>query len=177
MPLTRENKATEIATVTAMAEDSSAVYLTDFKGLTVEQVNMLRGKFYESGVKYRVVKNTLLRIALQSIGGYEDLFEHLSGPTAVAFCEDPSAPARVIKQFKANTSQAQPALKAAYVGGSVYAGDQIDVLASLKSREELLGDVVGLLLSPMANIVGAIQAPGATLAAILETLQEEEDAS
>lgn len=175
MPLTREQKAAEVAAVSEMLNGTTAVYLTDFMGLDVEQINKLRGRFHESGVRYRVVKNTLLRIALAEKGGYEGLYEHLAGPTAVAFSTDPSAAARVIKRFKVDTSQALPALKVAYVDGAVYQGDQIDALAALKSKEELLGDVVGLLLSPMANIVGAIQAPGATLAAVLETLQEEAD--
>ncbi len=173
MALTKEQKAAEVAAVTEMLSDSTAIYLTDFMGMNVEQINALRGRFHESGVKYRVVKNTLMRRALEVHGGYEALYEHLSGPTAIAFCADPSAPARAIKRFRANTSLSVPALKAAFVSGDVYTGDQIDVLASLKSKEELLGDITGLLLSPIANIVGAVQAPGATLAAILETLQEE----
>ena len=173
MALTRERKATEVAQVAALLNDSGAVYLTDYMGLTVEQINQLRGRFHESGVRYRVVKNTLLRIALEEIGGFDALYEHLRGPSAVALSSDPSAPARAIKRFKAETGSTLPALKVAFVDGSVYAGDQLDVLSSLKSREELIGDIVGLLLSPMSNIVGAVQAPGATLAAILETLQEE----
>ncbi len=173
MPLTREQKAAEVAAVTEMLNDSTAVYLTDFMGLNVEQLNQLRGEFHQSGVQYRVVKNTLLRIALEEIGGYEGLYEHLSGPSAVAFCADPSAAARVIKRFKIDTSQLLPALKVAYVDGAVFAGDQIEALAALKSKEELLGDVVELLLSPLTNIAGAIQTPGATLAAILETLHKE----
>ena len=174
MPLTRERKAEEIATVTTMVEESAAVYVTDFMGLTVEQINMLRGQFYESGVKYRVVKNTLLRKALESIGGYDDLIEHLAGPTAIALCPEPSIPARVIRKFKTDSSQSLPTLRAAFVDGTVYDGEQIDFLASLKSREELIGDVIGLLLSAISNVIGAVQAPGATLAAILETLQEKD---
>ena len=173
MPLTRKQKAAEVVAVTELLHGTAAVYLTDYMGLNVEQINQLRGRFHESGVRYRVVKNTLLRLALEEIGGYEGLYAHLDGPTAIAFCADPSAPARVMKRFRMDTSQSLPALKVAYVDGGIYAGDQIDALAALKSKEELLGDIVGLLLSPMTQVMRAVSAPGETLVAVLQTLQEE----
>ena len=177
MALTKEQKTEEIAEVTALLEDAGTVYLTDYMGLDVERVNELRARFYESEVKYRVVKNTLLRKALENFDAYEGLYEYLKGPTAVAFSSDPSTAARVIKRFKVDTSSEMPVVKAAYVEGAIYAGDQIDVLASLKSKDELLGDIAGLLLSPMANVVGALQAPGGAIAAIVEALQDRDDES
>ncbi len=173
MPLQRKQKEAQVAAVSQLLQHAAAVYLTDFKGLTVEEMNRLRGEFHESEVKYRVVKNTLLRHALTEAGGFDGLLDFLNGPTAVALSETPATPARVIKRFHRDTNQLRPTLKAAWVDGAVFADDQIDTLAALKSKEDLLGDVVGLLLSPMSNVVGALQAPGAALAGILETLQDK----
>lgn len=173
MPLTREQKAEEVTVVTGRLQDNPAVYITDYKGLKVEEVNDLRQRFRESGVEYRVVKNTLLRRAMEDVGGYEDLFTHLHGPTAVAFSTEPAAAARVIKDFTKDTRLAFPTLKVAYVDGAVFAGDQLDALASLKSKDEIVGGVVGLLLSPISNVIGAVQAPGGTLVAILEAIQDK----
>lgn len=172
MPLTREQKAAAVEGITGQVDAIPALYLTDYKGLTVDQINDLRRRFRASGVEYKVVKNTLLRRALEGLGGYEDLFDHLHGPTAMALSEEPAAPARVIKKFTRDTKLALPELKVAFIDGAVYGGDQIDALAALKSKNELLADIIGLLMAPMTNIIGALQAPGANLAAILETLQE-----
>ncbi len=172
MPLTREQKAAEVASVADRLSDCTAVYLTNYEGLDVEQVNDLRRRFRASGVEYKVVKNTLLKRAMEGIGGYDGLYEYLKGPTAVAISTEPAAAARVIKAFVSDTRLERPSLKAAYVDGAVFGSDQIDVLALLKSKEELVGDVIGLLLSPIQTIMGALTAPGSNVAAILETLQE-----
>ncbi len=172
MSLTREQKASQIAQVVAQLDRAKAVYLTDYKGLNVDQVNDLRNRFRASGVEYRVVKNTLLRRALEQVGGYEGLYEYLHGPTAAAFSGEPSAAARVIKEFVKMTPIRAPELKAAFVDGSLYGGAEIDALASLKSRDDLLGDILGLLQSPICSIAGAVQAPGSTLASLLVAMQE-----
>ncbi len=174
MPLTREQKAAAVEQISGKLEQTPTLYLTDYKGLTVAQANELRRRFRDSGVEFKVIKNTLLRLAMERLGGYDALYEHLSGPTAVAFSEEPAAPARVIKGFLRDADTERPALKVAYVDGSVYLKDQLDVLAALKSKDELLADILGLLRSPMANVVGALQAPGTRLAAILETLAAQE---
>ncbi len=174
MPLTKEQKATAVDAITGQLEATPMVYLTDYKGLTVEQANDLRRRFRESGVAYKVVKNTLLRRAMESLGGYDDLYDYLQGPTAVAFSEEPAAPARVIKEFTKDTRQDLPELKVAYIDGAVYGAGQLDVLAALKSKNELIGDVVGLLMAPIFNIVGALEAQGINLAAILQTISEKE---
>ena len=176
MALTREEKATEIDLIAEELEKNLAVYLTDYMGLNVEAMGNLRQKFRESGIVYRVVKNTLLRCAMEKNGGYEGLFEYLHGATAVALANEPSMPARVIKEFKKGSDSDLPGLRAAFVDGAVFDGEQIDVLAKLKSRDEILGDVIGLLLSPASSLASAIQAPGGTLQAILESLQEPNEA-
>ena len=172
MPLTKAEKASQIAEVVDQLDQAEAVYLTDYKGLKVGQVEDLRDRFRASGVRYRVVKNTLLKRALEQAGGYDSLLEYLHGPTAAAFSAEPASAARVIKEFVRANSSASLALKAAFVDGAVYSGEEIDTLASLKSRDEMLGDIVGLLLSPICNVVGAVQNPGATLASILVAMQD-----
>ncbi len=174
MPLTKEQKATEVEAITGQLEAAPMLYLTDYKGLNVEQANDLRRRFREAGVGYKVVKNTLLRLAMEGIGGYDALYDHLSGPTAIALSEEPAAPARVIKDFTRDTKQELPELKVAYIDGDIYQADQLDVLASLKSKNELIGDIVGLLMAPITNVVGALQAQGTNLLAILQTISEKE---
>ena len=175
MPLTREQKAAAVDVIADHLEAAPAIYLTDYKGLTVEQANDLRRRFREAGVEFKVVKNTLLRLAMERLGGYDELYDHLHGPTAMALSEEPAAPARVIKKFTEDSRLELPELKVAYVDGAVYPGAQLDALASLKSKDELLGDIVGLLMAPITNVIGAMQAQGANLAAILQTIMEAED--
>jgi large subunit ribosomal protein L10 len=155
-------------------ENAPTVYLTNYSGLTVAQANELRGRFLKAGVEFRVVKNTLLRLAMDRVGGFDDLFDCLSGPTAIALTEEPSAPARVIKKFVTDAKVENPSLKGAQVEGAVYHADALNLLAELKSKDELLGDILMLLASPMANIVGAIQAPGSTVAGAIQVLAERE---
>jgi len=174
MPMTKSNKEAVVEEIAQTLDGSSIVYLTDYSGLTVDQANELRNRFRKSGVRYKVYKNTLIRRAMEKLGGYDELFDHLQGPTAVAFCEEPSAPARVIKNFVRDESVERPELKAAFVDGAFYAPGSLDVLASLKSKDELLGDVVGLLMAPITNIVGAIEAPGRTIAGAIKTLADKE---
>lgn len=174
MPMTREQKAAAVDQITELLEATPAIYLTDYKGLTVDQVNDLRKRFRASGIDYKVIKNTLLRLAMERQGGYEELFDHLNGPTAVAFTEEPASPARVIKDYLKDARTEKPELKAAFVDGSVYQADQLDVLAALKSKDELIADIIGLLLSPINNVVGGLQAQGQNLVGAIKTIAEKE---
>lgn len=176
MPMTRNEKAAAVDEITELLDRAPTVYLTNYSGLTVDQANELRDRFRKAGVEFRVLKNTLVRLAMERIGGYDDLVEHLSGPTAVAFSEEPAAPARVIKDFLGDLNTEKPQLKAAYIGGAFYGAEALDVLASLKSKDELIGDIVGLLLAPASNIVGAIQSPAQTLAGAIKVIAEKEEA-
>ena len=175
MALTREEKADIIDDISEKLENAPTVYLTNAKGLSVAEANELRGRFFQSDVQYAVVKNTLARIAMERVGGFDDLKEHLSGPTAIAFSESPNAPARAIQDFLEDTELERPELKAAYVDGDLYDADALDVLANLKSREELIGEIITLLQSPMQNVVGALQSQGGQLAGILKALAEREE--
>jgi large subunit ribosomal protein L10 len=185
--LTRDEKADIIDDISAKLEEAPTVYLTNAKGLTVAESNDLRGRFFESDVEFAVVKNTLARIAMERAGNggdFDDLKEHLTGPTAIAFSESPNAPARVIQNFheqhapeeeEEDGEPTRPTLKAAYVDGALYDADALDVLADLKSREELIGEVLTLLQSPIKNIVGALTAQGDQIAGLAEALAEREE--
>ncbi len=175
MALTKQQKTTIVEEVTSQLEEAASIYLTNASGLTVENANTLRKKFRDSDVQYRVVKNTLLRLAMDKVGGLEDLYGHLAGPTAVAFTNEPAAPARIMKEFAKGPGAGLPELKGAFVDGAVYGSDSLDVLASLKSKDELVGDIIGLLMSPMTNDVGALQAQGGNLVGVLKTIAEREE--
>lgn len=176
MALTKDQKVQAVEEISELLEKSPIIYITNYSGLDVAQAGELRTRFREMGVQYKVVKNTLLKRALDEKGGFEDLYEHLNGPTAVAFSEDPAAPARVIKKYTTDTRGELPSLKVAYVDGAIYQGDALETLAALKSKEELIGDIAGLLLSPITNIVSALQAPSAAIVGALKTISETGEA-
>jgi large subunit ribosomal protein L10 len=174
MPMTKDQKTVAVEEISEKLNGVSTLYLTNHSGLTVAQVNDLRNRFRTAGIEYRVLKNTLVRLAMERKGGYDELFEHLNGPTAVAFSHEPAAPARVMKKFLQEKNLQKPEFKAAYVDGAVFAGESLDALAALRSKDELVGDIIGLLLSPIQNVVGALQAQGQNIVGILKTLSERE---
>jgi large subunit ribosomal protein L10 len=176
MSKNRAEKAEIIDQIGEKLSEYSILYLTNFEGLTVAQSNDLRGRFREAGVDYQVTKNTLARIALDRVEGKDALEEFFAGPTAVAFSEDPAKPARVIQDFIEDEDVDRPKLKVAWIEGEMYDDPEaLDTLADLKSREELIGEIVGLLLSPAQNVVGSLQGSEQRLAGILQSLAEEED--
>jgi large subunit ribosomal protein L10 len=174
--MTRTEKAAAIEELKEKFENSSFFYVTDSSTLTVEQVNKLRGLLFEQGIEMKVVKNTLAKKALESAPderNYAELFDSLKGPTALMFTEVANAPARIIKDFRKENER--PLIKAAYIDSSVYVGDdQLDALAALKSKEELLGEIVGLLQSPIKNVLGSLQSGGNTIMGLLKALEERE---
>ena len=174
MPKNRAEKAEIIDEIGEKLDEYPILYLTNFSGLTVAQSNDLRGRFREAGVEYQVTKNTLAKIALDRLEGMDALEEFFAGPTAVAFSEDPAKPARVIQDFVEDEDVERPELKVAWIEGELYEGsDALDTLADLKSREELVGEIVGLLLSPAQNVVGGLKGTGQNLAGILKSLADE----
>ena len=176
MPLTKNQKAVVVDEMVSLLEKTPTVYLTNFSGLTVDESTALRDRFAENGVEFKVVKNTLLKLAMEQVGGFDDLYEYLNGPTAVALSEEPASPAKVIKAFAKDHDDDLPALKAALVDGSFYQGSALDMLASLKSKDELLGDIVGLLMSPMTNVVGGLTSPGSTLVGVIKEIADKAEA-
>ena len=153
------------------------LYITDASSLTVEDVNKLRRLCFERGVQFEVVKNTLLKKALETYGEkYEGLFEILHGHTSVMLCESSTEPARVIKKFRKDADKERPVLKGAYIGEAIFIGDdQLEAISNMKSREELIGEIIGLLQSPAKNVISALQSSGGKLAGILKTLSEKEE--
>lgn len=176
MAMNRNQKAELIEEIGGKLDQYPVIYLTNYSGLTVAQANELRNLFRDAGVDFKVYKNTFVRLAMEERGGYEGVFEHLNGPTAVALSDEPSKPARVIKKFLEGKDNTKPELKGAYIDGAIYGGDALDVLSKLKSKQEVLGDIIGLLLSPMANVVGALQSAGGNLAGAIQTIAEREEA-
>ena len=176
MPLTREQKQEALADIQATLAEASTVYLTDYKGLTVDQANQLRRAFREADVQFRVLKNTLLRRAMEEQGGFDDLLDQLNGPTAVAFTNDPASPAKVMKKFLEETGGELPRFKGAFVEGAIYEEGQLDALASLESKDELVADILGLLMAPINNVASALNAQGAGLASVIQQISEKEEA-
>ena len=149
-------------------------YLADISGLNAEDTSDLRRLCFSQEVKLVVVKNTLLRKALEQSGkDATELFDALKGNTSVMFTEQGNVPAKLIKEF--SKKHKKPVLKAAYVEESVYVGaDQLDALVAVKSKNELIADVVALLGSPMQTLLGQLQSGGNTIHGVLDTLKEKE---
>ena len=170
--MTKTEKQASIVSLTDKFANSNFFYFTDTSGLTVEKINQLRRICFEKGIQLQVAKNTLIKKALVAGGKFtDDLDPVLSGPTAIMFTETGNLPARVIKQFR--KSDTKPALKGAYIDSAVYIGEnQLEALINVKSKEELVGDIIGLLQSPAKNVISALKSSGGKLAGIVKTLQE-----
>lgn len=175
MPLTKEQKQEALGAIADQFEDANTVYLTDYQGLSVEQVTALRRSFREADVQYKVLKNTLLRRVMEERGGFDELLDQLHGPTAVAFTNDPAGPAKVLKKFLEDNDIEIPRFKGAYIDGAVYGEGQLDVLAQLKSKDELLADILGLLMAPITNVASALGAQGSGLASVIQQIAEKEE--
>ncbi|HMU68723.1 MAG TPA: 50S ribosomal protein L10 [Cyclobacteriaceae bacterium] len=174
------NKEQKTAVIEELKETVSKYdnfYLTDASAMTVEEVNKLRRMCFENGIRYEVVKNTLLRKAFEAHGvKYEGLFNLLHGETSVMFSESSNQPAKLIKKFRKENDKEKPLLKGAYVGADVFLGDNsLDALISLKSKEELIGEIIGLLQSPAKNVISALLSSEQKLAGIVKTLSEKEE--
>lgn len=173
--MTRDNKAAVVEELKAKFAEASSFYITDSSELSVLQVNNLRRLCFEKDIELKVVKNTLVKKALESIsedGKYDELYGSLAGPTSLMFCETANSPAKVIEQFRKDHDK--PVLKAAYIDSSIYLGDDsVKELAALKSKEELIGDVIMLLQSPIKNVVSALQSGGKTIAGLVKALEEK----
>lgn len=170
----KEDKAIVIEKIAATLKEYSCFYLTDTTGMNAEQTSALRRACFNAEVKMVVVKNKLLHKALEQMeADYSGLYPALTGTTAMMFSNVGNAPAKTIKEFH-KTGVEMPTLKAAYVEETVYMGaDQLDALSRIKSKNELIADVVALLQSPAKNVVAALQSSGNKLHGILETLSNK----
>ena len=167
----KEEKAQVIDEIVSILAAYPTVYVTDISGLTVAQSNDLRRTCYKKGVKLKMVKNTFLKRAMeQSETDYSEIYTALHGTSAIMVAETGNAPARIIKEFRGKKEI--PTVKAAYIEETVYFGDQLDFLCSIKSRDELLGDIVSLLQSPANNVISALQSAGFKLSGLAKALSE-----
>lgn len=170
--MTKEEKNIEIDNLTGVLEGSNIIYIADIAGLNAEQTSNLRRLCHKSSVKLNVVKNTLLKKAMERSGkNFEELYDVLKGNTSIMISETGNAPAKLIKEFR--KKQEKPVLKGAYVEEAVYLGDdQLEALSTLKSKEELIGDVIALLQSPAKNVVSALQSGKNKLGGLIKALEE-----
>ncbi|MDZ4751405.1 MAG: 50S ribosomal protein L10 [Flavobacteriales bacterium] len=171
--MTKEQKQQEIIEIAELISGSPVFYLTDTSSLNAEATSSLRRECYKAGVQMRVVKNKLLLKALEGIDGkdYSPLYPALKGNTALMLAEVGNVPARLIKDFR--VKHKMPTLKAAFIMEDCYVGDdQLPALVAIKSKEELLGDLVALLQSPARNVISALQSGGNTIAGLVKTLEE-----
>jgi large subunit ribosomal protein L10 len=173
--MTREEKNAIIDALTEQINARGHIYLTDISTMNAGDTSDLRRKCFEKDIKLIVVKNTLLKKALEKADkDYSELFDVLKNPTSVMLTDVANLPAKLIKDFRKDHEK--PVLKAAFVEESVYVGDeQLEMLASLKSKDELIGDIILLLQSPMKNVVSALQSGNNILTGVLKTLGEKEN--
>ena len=172
--MTREEKSKVIEGLTAELAQSSNFYLTDLSGLNAVMTSNLRRACFKANVKLSVVKNTLLEKAMEaSEKDFGELPSTLKGNTSVMYSETGNAPAKVIKAFRKKSEK--PFLKGAYIEEAIYIGDnQLDLLVDIKSKEDLIGEIIGLLQSPAKNVVSALQSSGGKLSGIIKTLSQKE---
>ena len=172
--MTREEKSQVIEDLTAQLAGFQTIYLADISGLDAGSTSNLRRACFKADVKLSVVKNTLLAKAMEAADkDFGDLPTVLKGNTSIMLSETGNAPAKVIKDFRKKSDK--PLLKGAFVEEAIYVGDDyLETLVNIKSKEEVIGDIVGLLQSPAKNVVSALKSGGGKLAGILKTLSEKE---
>ncbi|MFK7747348.1 MAG: 50S ribosomal protein L10 [Kordia sp.] len=172
--MTKEEKSVVIEELTAQLADNTNIYLTDISGLNAETTSALRRACFKENIQLAVIKNTLLAKAMEaSEKDFGELPGVLKGNTSLMLSETGNAPAKLIKEFRKKRKAEKPILKGAFIETAVFVGDdQLDALVNIKSREELIGEIIGLLQSPAKNVVSALQSGGGKLAGILKTLSE-----
>ena len=173
--MTREEKANIIEKLSEKFANNTHFYITDASGFTVAEINNFRRMCYKSGIEYGVYKNTLIRKALEKLEGtdFSPLFDVLKGFSGVIFSKEVgNAPGKVIREFRTRM-EGRPVLKGASIDTSIYIGDEnLIMLSELKSKNELIGDIISLLQSPAKNVVSALQSGKHTIAGLVKTLEE-----
>ena len=170
----KEEKKKLIDTLTQQLTENNNFYITDIAALNAEDTSDLRRLSFKNGIQLVMVKNTLLKKAMENVDkDFSELYSTLVGNTAIMFSEAGNAPAKMIKELRKKNEK--PIIKGAYIEEMSYLGDeQLDFLVSIKSKDELIADVIALLQSPVKNVVSALQSGGNTLTGILKTLAEKE---
>ncbi len=173
--MNRSEKEQIIATVKEKAARAKSMFFADFTGITVEEITELRREFRKSNVEYQVVKNTLARKALESVGGYDKVLDRLVKPTAIAFgYDDPLAPAKIIKKFREKNEKLS--VKICVVEREVFEGKQLDELAKLPSRNEMIAGILGTIQAPISGVVGAINAVVRDLVSVIDAIEKKKAA-
>lgn len=175
--MTKEDKLSIINDLSEKLKETSHFYVTDTSGLTVAEINDFRRKCFEKGIEYRVVKNTLIKKALDNLeADFTPFYDEgvLKGFSGIMFSdENANSPAKILKEYKKKDKDRNPSLKAASIDYDLFIGaEQLETLSSLKSKQELIGEVIGLLQSPMSNVMGSLMSGQHTLAGIVKTLQD-----
>lgn len=174
--MTKAEKTLAIEELSGKFANSKYFYLTDCSELNVETINKLRRTCFENNIQLKVVKNSLIKKALEKAAetndeNYNEIYGVLKGASALMFTETGNAPAKLIKKFREENEK--PLIKAAFVESDVYVGDdQLEALVNIKSKEELIGDIILLLESPIKNLMGSLQSGGNTISGILKALEE-----
>ena len=174
--MTKQEKIEVIKELQEVLESTNVLYIADTDGLNAQQTSELRRACFKGEISMKVVKNTLLKKAMENVEDkdFSGVFESLKGNSTIFTWERGNAPAKLIQNFRKKTEK--PLLKAACIDSAVFVGDaQLDTLANLKSREELIGEIIGLLQSPIKNVVSALKSSGNTIAGLVKTLSEKEE--
>jgi len=170
--MNKEEKHELVAALADQMKEYGNFYITDTSNLTVEKVNHIRRQCFASDITMQVAKNSLIKKAMETIGGdFSPVYDVLKGSSSILFSKSGTAPAKLIKQLRKKGEK--PILKAAYIDAAIFIGDnQLDTLINLKSKEQLIGEIIGLLQSPAKNVISALQSGGNILAGVVKTLQE-----
>ena len=173
--MTREEKATAIESLKETVSNNNVIYLSDISGIDAETTSKLRRLCHSRGISLQVVKNTMLKKALEnSEKDFEPFYVALKGNTSLMIANAGNAPAQIIKEFRKKRDR--PVLKGAFIDDSFYIGDEhLEVLSTLKSKEELIGDIIALLQSPAKNVVASLQSGKQTIAGLVKALGEREN--
>ncbi|MFT3949111.1 MAG: 50S ribosomal protein L10 [Agriterribacter sp.] len=172
--MTKQEKNEVIELLKGKFSQYNNFYVTDTESLSVEQIGKLRRACFDKKVEMKVAKNTLIKKALESIDStrYTGVYESLNNVTALLFSENPKEPALILSTFRKETNGQKPELKAAFIDGDVFAGDdQLKALTTLKSKQDLIGEIIGLLQSPAKNVISALNA-GNKLAGLIKALED-----
>jgi large subunit ribosomal protein L10 len=170
--MNKEEKHDLVLALSEQMKEFGNFYITDTSDLTVAKINNIRRQCFESDITMKVAKNSLIKKAMEAAGGdYTAMYDVLKGSSSILFSKSATAPAKLIKKLRKQGDK--PVLKAAYIDAAIFVGDnQLDTLIKLKSKEQLIGEIIGLLQSPAKNVISALQSGGNTLAGLVKTLQE-----
>jgi len=170
--MNKEEKHDLVLALSEQMKEFGNFYITDTSDLTVAKINNIRRQCFESDITMKVAKNSLIKKAMEATeGDYTAMYDVLKGSSSILFSKSATAPAKLIKKLRKQGDK--PLLKAAYIDSAIFVGDnQLDTLIKLKSKEQLIGEVIGLLQSPAKNVISALQSGGNTLAGLVKTLQE-----